>query len=241
MKRWMLVACTGLALLYVGLPLCADIITFTNRDDWSSYLHGRANFATDFNSVQTDVSFAETAQVFNAINVNLSTGQTNTFPMFKASVVGGPSPAGTNLVDAPPFQSDTNFDTTHALLYGDSTTMPVWQFLQPVKAFGADFQTSGSPAEIVLTPANGGDSIALDLPRSGFFGFVETSGALYNSINFLLAPSLQIEAAANRNSSFTVAFDNLTGMAVPEPSGLVVVVSTLGLTGLCGLCWLHKR
>ena len=216
-------SCALLTLTCVGVPLCAEIITFTSRDAWSSYVQ-QANFGADFNGITTDVSFAETAHVFNAINIANPLSQ-QSFPMFQASVVGGPSPTGTNQVGPSPYS-----DTPSAVLYGDNQTTPIWGFLQPVNAFGADFQTVNGQALMVLNPI-AGEQTTLTIPTgSGFFGWADTGPNLYNAMNFALAPS-------NFNS-YTLAFDNVAGRAVfvPEQSTLTLVI-TGGLLLPCTGCW----
>jgi hypothetical protein len=235
----MLMAVIGLASVFVGIPLFAGIITFTNRDAWLNFIQSQPNYSTDFNLVDVDTSFAASPQIFNAFNVN-SSGQTVAFPMFKAFVVGGPSPSNGNLVDTPPFMPQpTNvnlFDTTHTILYGDGNTSPVWQLLHPVSAYGADYQVIAGQANLAVSPSDGGAPQIVAGPReNGFFGLAtDTPGQFFNAINFQLVTSTQ-----GPNNSFLLAFDNVSGIAqsIPEPSGITLVVTgTLALAGLYG-CW----
>jgi hypothetical protein len=237
-----LMAVMALVTVFIGFPLFAEIVTFTNRDAWTSFIGGQPNYSTDFNLIEVDKSFAETPQIFNALNFNVATGKTDAFPLFKASVLGGPSPSNGNLVDAPPFQpQDTNvslFNTTHAVLYGDANTTPVWQFLRPVTAFGADFQVIGGQAEILLSQIGGGTVTLAGPSTNGFFGFASDSPLpLFNAINFVFATDGQ------GSSSFTLAFDNVAGMtATPEPSSLflIIVIGALVLAFSLG-CWLWRH
>jgi hypothetical protein len=234
----MLMAVIGLASVFVGIPLFAGIVTFTSRDAWLNFIQNQPNYGTDFNLVDTDTSFATSPQIFNAYNVTAG-GQTIAFPMFKAFVLGGPSPDNGNLVDTPPFKTQpTNinlFDTTHTILFGDGKTTPVWQFLRPVSAFGADYQVIAGQANFAVSPSDGGPPQTVAGPRAnGFFGIAsDNPSQFFNAINF------QLTTSAQGTDSFLLAFDNVLGIAktIPEPSGLTLILTgALALAGGYG-CW----
>jgi hypothetical protein len=231
----------GVVSVFLGFPLFAGIITFTNRDAWMGFIQSEPNFSTNFNQIEVDASFAEAPLVFNAYNFNMATGRTEAFPMFKASVLGGPSPSNGNLVDAPPFlpqASESIFDTTHVVLYGDANTTPVWQFLRPVTAFGADYQAIAGLANIVVSLSDG-STVTLPGPSAnGFFGIASDSpGALFNSCNF------QYASGTPGSASFALAFDNVEGISTPEPSSLILIILPVALTmaGCLGSWLLRSR
>jgi hypothetical protein len=234
----MLMAVIGLASVFVGIPLFAGIITFTNRDAWLNFIQTQPNYGADFNLVDVDTSFAASPQIFNAFNVTAG-GQTVAFPMFRASVFGGPSPSNGNLVDTPPFMPQpTNvnlFDTTHPILYGDSNTTPLWQFLRPVNAFGADYQVIAGQANFSVTMAGGGTQVVTGPRENGFFGIASDNPLqFFNAINFQVATN-----ASGPENSFLLAFDNVSGIAqtIPEPSGIALIATgALALAGFYG-CW----
>src|SRR5262249_53318524 len=208
-------------------------------DAWQSFIQNQRNYATYLNAVDVDESFASSPQIFNAINFNVVTQQTISFPMFKAFTVGGPSPKNANLVDTPPFMpqpAESNFQTTHAILYGDTATSAVWQFLRPTRAFGADFQLLQGQADFVISPVGGGTPIPVPGPReNGFFGIAsDNPNEFFNTVNFSRTTGIP------NNDSFLLAFDNVSGFSInsiPEPSGITLIMTgTLALAGVYG-CW----
>lgn len=225
-RRWLrvLFVLAVMILVGAGVRALAAITTYTDRNAWLRAAGGAPDAVVNFHEFERSVSFAADPITFNAHNFGVVS------PVFTASVIGGPTPVGENIVAVPSSITTSAtrlpFDTPHLRVYGDDTTHPLFQFASSLTAVGMQVQVGEGQSRFFFTPTAGGPPMAVAGPVSdGFFGVISTTP--FNAMNFGVR-SIEIGGGAGPAATnvYRLAIDDVETVAAPEPMTL-----TLGLYG----------
>jgi hypothetical protein len=190
------------------------IVEFSSKPLWQAAA-GPTSFTEDFNGFSFDTPF----------RIGPGPLTLNGFTLVEL----GPDSKGTNLIDLPPLintSNDVNGTPFASIAIDFAKTIVELRFLQPTRAFGADFRNVDSPEETVFDFYQSDGSLITSInptPEDDFIGYVATSGESLAYVRFRTtreAGEFIIEA---------FGMDNVVVVAIPEPSSALLAVSIFAL------------